>query len=508
MERSTIRPISSAPSVVGSAGASPVTPAHDHIVQFYDNEHFLDATVGEFLVEGLAASQPVLIVASKARRTALAARLRARGFDVDSNSCGQRVTMLDARATLDSFMVDGIPDAARFRATLGGAIAGCVGSDAPTGLRAYGEMVDLLWKEGNPDGAIRLEELWNELAATHSFSLLCAYAMGNFYKEADSHHFHRVCGQHSRVIPTENHGHGAEADRMLEISVLQQRARALQPEIEHRKDLERRLRETVTAHRATEEALRNALERERAARAEAEAATKAKAQFLTVMSHELRTPLNSIAGHVELVEMGVYGPLNGPQRDALLRVQRSQRHLLALINNVLNLASIEAGQIGYVIDELALVPLLSEVTALVAPLFAAKKVTCEPVVVDDPAETPLIVRGDGEKVRQVVINLLMNALKFTAPGGRVTVSAGRCPDAVSMACVRVSDTGIGIPASKLETIFEPFVQLAPPLTGHRDGIGLGLAISRDLARGMGGDITVTSTEGEGTVVLLALPKVG
>ena len=508
MEKSTIRSISSAPSVVGSAGASPVSPAHDHIVQFYENEHFLDATVGEFLVEGLAASQPVLVVATKARRAALTTRLRARGFDIDSDSCGQRVTMLDARATLDTFMIDGVPDAARFRASLGGAIAGCAGKGAATGVRAYGEMVDLLWKEGNTDGAIRLEELWNELAVTHSFTLLCTYAMGNFYKEADSHHFHRVCRQHARVIPTENYGHGAEADRMLEISVLQQRAQALQSEIEQRKDLERRLRETVTAHRATEEALRNALDRERAARAEAEAAAKAKTQFLTVMSHELRTPLNSIAGHVELVEMGVYGPLNGPQRDALLRVQRSQRHLLALINNVLNLSSIETGRLGYVIDELALVPLLSEVSALVEPLFAAKKVTCELAPVDDPAETPLIVRADGEKVRQVVINLLMNALKFTAAGGRVTLSAGRCPDAVSMACVRVSDTGIGIPASKLEAIFEPFVQLAPPLTSQRDGIGLGLAISRDLARGMGGDITVESVEGQGTVFQLALPKVG
>ena len=506
MDQATVRSISSAPSAGGTAST---VPAHDHVVQFYENDHFLEAAVGEFLADGLSASQPVLVVATAARRDALTQRLRARGFDVNSTGCGQGVTMLDARETLDCFMVGAVPDSARFHARLGGVLQDCAHSTATTSVRAFGEMVDLLWKDGNTDGAIHLEELWNELATSHSFSLLCAYAMGNFYKEADSQHFHQVCRQHSRVIPTERYTQGAEADRMVQISMLQQRAQSLESEIEHRKDLERRLRETVSAHRASEEALKQALERERSARADAEAATKAKSQFLTVMSHELRTPLNAIAGHVELVEMGVHGPLNDAQRDALLRVQRSQRHLLALINNVLNLARIETGNIEYSLGEVALVPLLADVTALVAPLFTAKDVSCGLIVPSEqPPDVPLAVRADSEKVRQIVINLLTNALKFTPSGGHVTVQAGRSADAVSMACVRVIDTGIGIAPSKLDAIFEPFVQLAAPSGSQRDGVGLGLAISRDLARGMGGDVTVESAEGAGTTFLLSLPRIG
>ena len=505
MEPSAVRSISTAPSAGGHASGAPV---HDHVVQFYENDHFLDAAVSDFLIEGLSVHQPVLVVATRPRREALAQRLRARGQDVDSSGCGTRVTMLDARETLDSFMVGGAPDPARFRARLGAAIQGCLPPNTTTGVRAFGEMVDILWKDGNTEGAIHLEELWNELATSHSFSLLCAYAMGNFYKEADSQHFHRVCRQHSRVIPTERYTQTGEAERMLEISVLQQRAQALESEIVQRKELERRLRETVSAQRASEEALKQALERERSARADAEAATKAKSQFLTVMSHELRTPLNAIAGHVELVEMGVHGPLNDAQRDALLRVQRSQRHLLALINNVLNLARIETGHIEYSLGEVALVPLLADITALVEPLFGAKQVSCQLITPSEqPPDAPLAVRADAEKLRQIVINLLTNALKFTRAGGRVAVEAGRSSDAVSMACVRVSDTGIGIAASKLELIFEPFVQLGAPSGSQRDGVGLGLAISRDLARGMGGDITVASVEGEGTTFTLSLPRI-
>jgi signal transduction histidine kinase len=205
----------------------------------------------------------------------------------------------------------------------------------------------------------------------------------------------------------------------------------------------------------------------------------------------------------------VHGPLNDAQRDALLRVQRSQRHLLALINNVLNLARIETGNIEYSLGEVALVPLLADIKALVAPLFAAKNVGCETIMPsDEPPEVPLVVRADSEKVRQIIINLLTNALKFTPSGGRVTVEAGCCSDSVSMACVRVSDTGIGIAASKLDAIFEAFVQLAGPSGSQRDGVGLGLAISRDLARGMGGDIAVVSAEGEGTTFTLSLPRIG
>jgi signal transduction histidine kinase len=222
------------------------------------------------------------------------------------------------------------------------------------------------------------------------------------------------------------------------------------------------------------------------------------------MSHELRTPLNAIGGYVQLVEMGVHGPVTETQRDALERAQRSQRHLLSLINDMLNLVRIEMGRIDYVLEDVPLGPLLSDVAIMVEPLFTAKKLTCEIAVTSGP-DRATTVRADREKVQQILLNLLSNAIKFTPQGGEITVSATACVENPAMACLNVRDTGIGVPDSKLGAIFEPFVQLTPSVAG-RQGVGLGLAISRDLARHMGGDITVASTLAQGSTFTLSLPR--
>jgi signal transduction histidine kinase len=365
-------------------------------------------------------------------------------------------------------------------------------------------MVDVLWKDGNTEGAIRLEELWNDLAATYSFSLLCAYAMGNFYKATHDHAFRDVCRQHSRVVPTERYTQADESARLLEITFLQQRAAALENEIEHRRELENRLRETLMARRGAEDALRDSLHRERAAREDAEAANAAKSQFLAVMSHELRTPLNAIAGHVELVEMGLHGPLTDAQRDALHRVQRNQRHLLALITNVLNLARIESGTIGYALSDVAVDPMIADVASSVGPLLSARQLVLK---VAPPAGEQVRVRADGERIHQILLNLLTNAIKFTPVGETITVACEVCGDDPGMACIHVHDTGIGIPAAKLQRIFEPFVQLGGSNAPAAGGIGLGLAISRDLARAMGGELVVKSTVARGSTFTLRLPRV-
>jgi signal transduction histidine kinase/PAS domain-containing protein len=240
------------------------------------------------------------------------------------------------------------------------------------------------------------------------------------------------------------------------------------------------------------------LESERRARAEAEAANRAKTDFLAVMSHELRTPLNAIAGHTELVEIGIHGPVTDAQRDALARIQRSQRHLLGLINDVLNFAKLEAGHVEYDIGEVPLHETVEAIEPLVSSQLRAKALRLVPC---DCADHP-IARGDREKVRQVLLNLLSNAIKFTPEGGTIVVECVLHDGRVG---VRVSDTGIGIPAEKLEQIFAPFVQVNRALSTMHEGTGLGLAISRDLARGMGGDLTVDSTEGEGSAFTLFLP---
>jgi signal transduction histidine kinase len=239
-----------------------------------------------------------------------------------------------------------------------------------------------------------------------------------------------------------------------------------------------------------------ALERARAA---AEAANAAKAQFLTVMSHELRTPLNAIGGYAELLEMGVHGPVTAQQAEDLRRIQKNQRHLLGLINDILNYARLEAGRVELDLADVRVDEFLTGVDALVAPQLRAKG-----LAFDVRARNPdLVLHTDPEKLRQVVLNLLSNAAKFTPAGGRVTLESEALTDVVA---IRVRDTGRGIPADQLERIFEPFVQVDRSLTREHDGTGLGLAISRDLARGMGGDLTAESAAGTGSVFTLTLPR--
>ena len=235
------------------------------------------------------------------------------------------------------------------------------------------------------------------------------------------------------------------------------------------------------------------------ARQEAEAANRAKSDFLANMSHELRTPLNAIAGYAELIEMGIHGPVTDAQRDALSRIAKSQAHLLTLINDVLNFARVDAGQIQYVVQDVQMNDTMAGLEALVAPQMAARRLTftCE------PCDAELVAAADGDKVRQVVLNLLSNAVKYTTEGGTVRLS---CDADAARIRVHVHDTGPGIDAEQLPVIFEPFVQGHRALNRPNEGVGLGLAISRDLACGMGGDVTVTTRLGVGSTFTLSLPR--
>ena len=499
------------------------SPSHTgHKVQFYENEEFLATSVAEFLGAGLTTGQSLVVIATEPHRSAFTSRLEKEGFDVSRAASSGQLTLLDAREMLRSFMNGSMPDPGRFRTTIGSVLetAGKRG-DGQGVLRLYGEMVDLLWKDGNTDGAIRLEELWNDLSKTYSFSLLCAYAMGNFYKSADAERFASICRQHTHVVPTERYVSVDEESRLVEISILQQRAHALQAELEHRRELEFRLREALAARGRVEEQLRRSehellellADRERLlkgerlaraeaedARAEAESATRAKSQFLAVMSHELRTPLNAIAGHVQLMAMGIHGPVTAAQREALDRVERSQRHLLRLINEVLNLARIETGRVEYNVEDVSVQDVIAELLPMVEPQLTAHGLVHE---VNLPS-VPLFVRADREKLCQVMLNLLSNAAKFTPAGGRVIIDVATREGAPGQVFIRVTDTGIGIPRNKCEAIFEPFVQVHVGPTRTTEGAGLGLAISRELARGMDGDLRVRSMSGQGSTFTLSL----
>jgi PAS domain S-box-containing protein len=237
----------------------------------------------------------------------------------------------------------------------------------------------------------------------------------------------------------------------------------------------------------------------REAREAAEAGNRAKSDFLAAMSHELRTPLNAIGGYAELIDMGLRGPVSEEQRRDLARIRTSQAHLLGLIGALLDLSRIENGHVAYDLQSIGVDSVLADIEALVLPQATAKSQT----LVCETNHPDLAVRADREKLRQVLLNLLSNAVRHSPDGAMISVTAERRgPERVA---VMVHDTGPGIPHDRQDSIFEPFVQLDRSLTRTSEGVGLGLAISRDLARGMGGDITVVSAPGEGACFMLELP---
>ncbi|HEX8394360.1 MAG TPA: ATP-binding protein [Longimicrobium sp.] len=262
----------------------------------------------------------------------------------------------------------------------------------------------------------------------------------------------------------------------------------------------------VLARREAERLLHDA----RAARAEAEAANRAKSEFLATMSHELRTPINAMMGYTELLEMGIGGPVTAAQREHLGRIRSSSLHLLGLIDDVLDLARIEAGRMTVAREPAAAAPIVAAALELVEPQAAERGLRLENLCGGESAR----FLGDADRVRQILANLLSNAVKFTPAGGRISVdcqvrgepgSGGWLRDGGPWLCIRVHDTGIGIEPGFLERVFRPFVQADTGHTRAHGGTGLGLSISREYARLMGGDLTARSEPGRGSRFTLWLP---
>ncbi|MEO6211505.1 MAG: ATP-binding protein [Gemmatimonadaceae bacterium] len=235
----------------------------------------------------------------------------------------------------------------------------------------------------------------------------------------------------------------------------------------------------------------------RTARVEAEAASRAKSEFLAVMSHELRTPLSAIIGYEELLFDGITGPVNEGQRTQLGRIKASATHLLSLIDEVLTLSRVEAGREVTHPERIAVFAALHEASALALPLAAEKGLILEVV----RAPNDVVVWADATKLRQILLNLLTNAIKFT-DSGRVALEGRSYGDHVE---IIVRDSGIGIAPWDHDRIFDSFWQVEQKSTRKVGGTGLGLSVSRRLARLMHGELSVASKLGAGSTFTLRLP---
>ena len=579
-----------------------------HLVQFYDDATLLTAAVATYIAEALETGASGLVIATKPHVADIEDRLRARGIDLNRVAANGQYVALDAAETLAAFVRNEWPDQQRFLEVVGAMVAAAARRSHVL-PRIFGEMVALLYIEGKRAAAVRLEELWNDLAKTERFSLLCAYPMQCFAKSEDTEIFGDVCNAHSRVIPADGYTALASVDeRLHEIGALQQKAAALEAEIAERQQIERLLKRReleledflengmeglhrvgadgtilwanraelqllgyardeyvghhiaefhadreviedilarllrgeslldcparlrhkdgtirevlinsngywengqflytrcftrdVTDVRRTERERTELLFREQTARMAAEQANHGKDQFLAVLSHELRTPLTSILGWVRMLRSGQLNEAKTIQ--ALQVIERSAHLQIRLVDDLLDVSRIITGKLVLDVRSVDLAEEIQAAVQALRPTTDSKGV--ELWLRIDPAVG--LIRGDPDRCRQIVTNLVSNAVKYTPSGGRVSVVLRRV---ATCAQIIVTDTGIGISAAFMPRVFDRFAQATAVTSRTQSGLGLGLSITRHLVEFHGGAIRVESPgEGQGATFTVELPIV-
>lgn len=464
---------------------APLVPAVDwatptsceHSVQFYDDEAFILEELSRYIGSALGAGDAGIVIATKAHRDGLAQRLAARGLDLAGASAQGRYVALDAAETLSMITTGGWPDAARFASVVGGIITRVT---AATGARPqiaiFGEMVALLWLAGQPEAAIQLEQLWNDLAQTQTFSLRCAYPMSLFGQAGDGEPLRRICAAHTQVIPAESYTSLAnEEQRLHAITLWQQKAHALEAEVAERKKVEQALRDS-------NQELRDALQ--------------ARERFLSVAAHELKTPITGLLGFAQLLLRDARRQREiAPARleAALETIERQTGKLSQLVTHLLDTTQIEAGK-------LRIEPTRTDLVALIQATLAQQHGgAMHMFVFEGPSHFDAMV--DAVRFEQVITNLLDNAVKFSPHGGRVAVGLKRGDDGGIR--LSVTDQGVGIPPGQREAVFDRFHQAHGER--HLSGLGLGLHITREIVELHGGLVWIEQPEHRGARFVVALP---
>jgi signal transduction histidine kinase len=452
------------------------TGMHEHFVQFYEKDDFLLDEVSDFIGAGLQAGQAGIVIATQPHRDDLERRLQARRASSGAAFHPDQYIALDAAGTLSKFMVDGWPDEQRFADVLGNVI-GRAAQNGSRSVRAFGEMVALLWAEGKHDAAVRLEELWNDLARTQCFSLLCAYPIDGFHHQEHGAPFLHICKAHSHVRPAESFLEtAAPAELRRQVALLQQKAAALETEVTKRRQLEAELQQQL----------------EQLAEVD-----RRKDEFLAMLGHELRNPLAAIVTATELMRVSSDNPAYVARSREI--VARQSALMSRLIDDLLDVSRINRGKIELRTETVLLGAIVERAIELVRPLIDERG---HRLTVDLPAE-PVSLLGDAARLGQVLANLLHNAAKYTDAGGNIALSAHQDGTDLRL-CVR--DNGMGMTPEFCERVFEPFVQAPGSLERARGGLGIGLTLVRALVDLHGGSIAAASDgPGRGSEFVVRLP---
>jgi signal transduction histidine kinase len=448
-----------------------------HVVRYYEDDAALVDEIGQFVTAGLATGEPAIIIATPTHRDGLERRLTAHRVNVADARRAGRYVPLDAAETLARITIDGWPDPVRFGEIVGGTVARAAAAGSTPQVRAFGEMVALLWAEGRRDAAVRLEELWNELAKSHSFSLVCAYPIAAFAAHTDTVPFTSVSALHTEVFPTESYTAIAESDgRLRVVAALQQKAAALESEVVRARALELELKAKV-------EQLADVDRR--------------KDEFLAMLGHELRNPLAPVSAALEVMRLRA----DDPQRIGKARevVERQIAHMTRLVDDLLDVSRITRGQIELRQESVTLAALVERAVEVARPLIDERG---HRLSLDLP-ETPVVFRGDHSRLEQVLANLLSNAAKYTDVGGRIWLRAVVDRDHIA---VSVRDDGEGLTPELRDRVFDLFVQGPDTRSMARGGLGLGLTLVRQLVQLHGGTIEASS-EGpsKGSEFVVRLP---
>ncbi len=431
----------------------------EHFVQFYESDVFLLDSLSRFIGMGIREEDACIVVANKVHRDALEEQLKVYGLYLIAAQIQGRLVILDAAEILSQFMVDGSPDPKRFSETVGNIIANA--RKEGRRIRVFGEIVALLWADGNYTAAIQLEQLWNDLAKTYSFSLFCAYPMAGFGKEFHGSHFSEIATRHSRLIPAESYCALVNPDeRLRAIALLQQKAESLQAEIQERKKLE-----------------------------------KQKDEFLGIASHELKTPVTSLKAYTQVLK-GKFQKKGDMESVVHLTKMASQiNKLTTLISDLLDITKIESGKLQFHEEYFYFDDLVRETIDEIQIIAKNHSIV-------QKGATKKKICADRDRIGQVLINFLTNAIKYSPDSRTIIVKiSARNEDVVF--CVQ--DFGLGIDQTDIPHVFERFYR--EPGIQHETfpGLGLGLYISSEIIQRHNGKLWVESEKGKGSTFYCSIP---